>query len=433
MRSVERKFHFIIAGVCATLMAGCGMQPSNAAMGALPMTRSNAMPASQAFRVLYVFNGGNAPQAPLLYANGELYGTTSGSSGNCGTVYTLTTSGVQTVLYAFKCKKDGSDPGGLTYANGFLYGTTVSGGSSDCGTIFRLTTSGVKKTLYSFACESDGDGPSALTYADGLLYGTTEFGGDSGCSSFGFGCGTVYSMTASGRHAVLHRFHGGRDGGYPLGSLLDPNGHLYGTTSAGGLVSCSSPIQNITGCGTVYSIITRTGSEKVLYAFKGLSAGSNTDGAVPQAGLMNLNGVLYGTTTFGGKEGCRQSLGCGIVFSLDSNGRENVRYAFAQGDDGENPESSLIDVSGKLYGTTYSGGKHLCHNARSVKDGCGVLYSLTPSGAEHVVYSFTGYQDGMHPVAPVVNVGQTLYGTTPAFSFTVHAKGSTGTIFAYTL
>ena len=48
------------------------------------------------------------PMAGLINFNGTLYGTTmSGgancsSSGGCGTVFTITTSGAETVLYSFK-------------------------------------------------------------------------------------------------------------------------------------------------------------------------------------------------------------------------------------------------------------------------------------------------------------------------------------------
>jgi uncharacterized repeat protein (TIGR03803 family) len=85
--------------------------------------------------------------------NGELYGTTqgggSGSScflyGTCGTVYSVTTHGVETVLYGFAGLTDGSSPvAPLTIANGTLYGTTQYGGDRDVrghygfGTVFAL-------------------------------------------------------------------------------------------------------------------------------------------------------------------------------------------------------------------------------------------------------------------------------------------------------
>jgi uncharacterized repeat protein (TIGR03803 family) len=71
------------------------------------------------------------------------------------------------------------------------------------------------------------------------------------------------------------------------------------------------------GYGTVFSINT-TGSEHVLYSFKGYSK----DGANPQAGLVEANGTLYGTAIDGGDVGCTYTshgktvkMGCGTAFA----------------------------------------------------------------------------------------------------------------------
>lgn len=82
---------------------------------------------------------------------GLLYGTTinggSGCSGlGCGAVYSITTTGTETVLHIFAGTTDGEDPeAGLTVVNGTLYGTTYDGGDLRhekhycCGTVFALT------------------------------------------------------------------------------------------------------------------------------------------------------------------------------------------------------------------------------------------------------------------------------------------------------
>ncbi|MGB6522944.1 MAG: choice-of-anchor tandem repeat GloVer-containing protein, partial [Candidatus Cybelea sp.] len=59
------------------------------------------------------------------------------------------------------------------------------------------------------------------------------------------------------------------------------------------------------GCGTVFKIA-RSGAETMLHSF----AGGSGDGEEPNAGLININGTLYGTTAFGGANGD------GTVFSL---------------------------------------------------------------------------------------------------------------------
>src|SRR5580704_10371710 len=54
----------------------------------------------------------------------------------------------------------------------------------------------------------------------------------------------------------------------------------------------------------------------VLYTFTG-----EADGGVPSGGLVRDEaGNLYGATTYGGVTNC--SLGCGVIFKIDSNGKE---------------------------------------------------------------------------------------------------------------
>jgi uncharacterized repeat protein (TIGR03803 family) len=147
--------------------------------------------------------------------------------------------------------------------NDKLYGTTAAGGvhlcgSGGCGTVFSVTTAGVEKVLYSFGGGADGANPEAgLINIGGTLYGTTCEGGGSGCS--GLGCGTIFSVTRSGTAKVLHSFGGSFDGAYPVAPLTNLNGTLHGTTYGGGSSNCSG------GCGTIFSVTT-AGAEKVLTA-----------------------------------------------------------------------------------------------------------------------------------------------------------------------
>jgi len=101
------------------------------------------------------------------------------------------------------------------------------------------------------------------------------------------------------------------------------------------------------GCGTVFEL-TPTGTETVLYSFKG-----GSDGYSPGSSLLiDAGGNLYGTTTWGGS--CSR---CGTVFRIAQDGTETVLHSFQGGSDGETPFSGVIeDGSGNLYGTTLSGG-----------------------------------------------------------------------------
>jgi uncharacterized repeat protein (TIGR03803 family) len=95
---------------------------------------------------------------------------------------------------------------------------------------------------------------------------------------------------------VLHSFKGKPDGATPTYTeLTDVNGTLYGVTANGGKADY----------GTIYKMTT-AGKETVLYSFKG-----NNDGRNPDAGLLYLKGLLYGTATQGGG-----SFDDGTVYSI---------------------------------------------------------------------------------------------------------------------
>jgi uncharacterized repeat protein (TIGR03803 family) len=53
--------------------------------------------------------------------------------------------------------------------------------------------------------------------------------------------------------------------------------------------------------------------------------------------------------------------------------KEKVLWSFGKGSDGQYPSASLVDVNGKLYGTTYTGGIG-CGSA-----GCGRVFSIDPN------------------------------------------------------
>lgn len=252
--------------------------------------------------VVYSFGNtqedGSAPASDLIDVSGTLYGTTVGGGANGdGTVYALSKSGAEKVIYSFKGGKDGQSPrSGLVAANGTLYGTTQGQLflGPHWGTVFSLTPSGIETVLYNFKGAPDGANPYAgLVYVSGTLYGTTQYGGTSGW-------GTVFSVSTSSKESVMHSFIGFKDGEYPMSPLIDLDGTLYGTTRSGGANK-----HCVYGCGTVYSVST-AGKEKVLYTFR-----DNPDGYEPEAALTTEGtaSTLYGTTLSGG-------YGYGTIFSI---------------------------------------------------------------------------------------------------------------------
>jgi uncharacterized repeat protein (TIGR03803 family) len=124
----------------------------------------------------------------ILDASGNIYGTTA-YGGNptkncpanqgCGIVFKLDKTGKETVLYRFMGGADSLDPQAslLRDANGNLYGTTFAGGGSGGGTVFKLSETGTETVLYHFTTE-EGYGPAAglIQDANGNFFGTAAFG-----------------------------------------------------------------------------------------------------------------------------------------------------------------------------------------------------------------------------------------------------------------
>jgi uncharacterized repeat protein (TIGR03803 family) len=269
---------------------------------------------------------GEQPYEGLIFdLMGNLYGTThyggtptcfNGYHYGCGTVFKVSATGSETVLHEFGAYiGDGKFPSSVLVrdAEGNVYGATSTGYRGNIqGTVFKISSAGVESIFYAFkttANKKDGDGPTSLIVdKEGNFYGTTAQGG-------AYGHGTVFKLTPAGKEAVLYSFTGGRDGANPQGSLvLDAQGNLYGTTSEGGIASggiggvCTlDPLQP--GCGVIFEL-SPTGTEKVLYRFKG-----KADGALSSSGLvLDAQGNLYGTTYEGGSSNCQY--GCGVVFRL---------------------------------------------------------------------------------------------------------------------
>jgi uncharacterized repeat protein (TIGR03803 family) len=194
-------------------------------------------------KVLYSFTGagsdGANPFAGVIFdQSGNLYGTTKlGGIVSNGTVFRLTpedSGWTESVLYGFQGESDGYWPlGGLIFDQaGNLYGTTTSGGLNTGGTVFELTSLGIETVLSSFSGPILG-GPYGNLAMDaaGNLYGIAY---DDGA----YNNGSVFKLTPSQNgwtFTDLYDFTGGSDGSCPYGGvLIDDAGNLYGTTAAGG-------------------------------------------------------------------------------------------------------------------------------------------------------------------------------------------------------
>src|SRR5579862_8023787 len=242
-----------------------------------------------------------------------------------------------------------------------------------------------ESVLHAFDGASGAEPVAGVIDVNGTLYGTTSLGGAYAVRR-NRGGGTVFSLDSrTGAETLLWSFgKPARLGSGPMAGVIDVNGTLYGTTIDGGCRGCG---------GTVFSLDPATRTHKVLYGFP-CSGSQCPDGAQPVAGLISLNGLLYGTTTYGG-------LGAGTVFSVDpGTGAETVLYAFAGGSDGAEPVGSLVAVNGILYGTTSAGGG---------SGNNGIVFSVDlATGIETVVHAFEK-TDGLGPTG-LIDVNGTLYG-----------------------
>ena len=376
--------------------------------------------------------------APIFGSDGNLYGVTqSGGSlscaylasySGCGTVYESDKSGNVVTLYSFS-GTDGAYPvASLAQgSNGSLYGVTSFGGAnttqcvvngtsnfSGCGALFSVTLPSTFSLLYSFGPfnSSLAVSPQAplIQASSGIWYGSTIVGGNSSCSgrigiSSNTGCGALFTYSSSGGTRALYTFSGS-NGAYPDGALLQQkDGNFYGTTSGGGLLTCSS--YDSLGCGTVFQI-TAAGAIKTLHSF------NTTDGAYPLPALiLGSDGSMYSVTVFGGSTTCSggaQWQGCGTIFKIDTAGNFTPLHSFS-GPDGAYPTALIQASDGYFYGSTQGGGDTAC--AGRYGPGCGTIFRMDSAGNVTVLYSFTGQSDGSWPESGVVQGPDgNLYGTT---------------------
>jgi uncharacterized repeat protein (TIGR03803 family) len=266
----------------------------------------------------YTNSDGVWPRGSLVLSGNTLYGTTSlaGKYGN-GSVFAFNlntmgftnlynfTTTVLSIPLSYLTNTDGATPhAGLILSGNTLYGTTSVGGYAGKGSVFSINTDGSGFTnLYNFTAvpqnqstNSDGASPQAgLVLSGNTLYGTTWNGGSSGF-------GTVFSLNTNGTgFAALHSFAPTNgDGILAVADLIVSGNTLFGTESHGGSVLD----------GSVFSINTDGTDFKNLYAFTSTTNSTNSDGAIPEAGLYLLGNTLYGVAAQGG------GAGHGTVFSL---------------------------------------------------------------------------------------------------------------------
>ena len=385
----------------------------------LCFTMSMLAHAQITYQTVFSFDGtdGIGPSYMVFVqgTDGNFYGTTQkGGEMGCGTVFSATSTGAETVLHNFCSQNDdGENPyAGLVQASdGNFYGSTLGGGngtgcgSEGCGTLFRVTPSGALTTLYNFCVQgapcTDGDQPvSALVQGvDGKLYGTTQGGGGP------LNGGTIFTLTLEGTLTTLYRFcvqQGCPDGQEPFSLFQWADGSFYGVTVVGGR----------NGQGTVFKL-TPGGTLTTLYSF--CSQPGCSDGGFPYGLTMGADGNFYGATQGGGTDEQK-----GTLFKVNPKGTLITLHVFCTNPgrnggcpDGANPVAApTLGSDGYYFGMTPGSGDNSS------------IYGITPTGLFKKLYQYQ-FPSAGGSAGLIQGTNGLFYGTTGPDS-----AGGQGTVFS---
>jgi uncharacterized repeat protein (TIGR03803 family) len=389
--------------------------------------------------VLHAFSGADGAwsRGSLVRDGTVLYGRTAiGGAANSGTIFRIDEDGGGfAVLHSFSAggsNGDGNQPRhnamlvhGDTLIGSALYGGNQHSGADrgpsthpvgapvtsqvGNGTLFTIHTDGSSyRVLHSFdggQTPSLPHSPPALAPDGHTLYGLSSLGG-------AHGKGTLYALDVDGSGFRVLRSFASYDGDRPHGVVTqDGDGNLFGITRSGGTTPHGK------GAGVIFRYELATGAYHVLHTFV---TGAPGDGATNDHGFLALvDGVAYGTTSFGG------AAGAGIVFAIhvDGSGFAIVHSFGITPGDGARPYGSLVALGGWLYGTTTRGGA----------SGDGTLFRVRAADRRYeLLASFDRRTSGAFPEDNVVPSadGKALFGLTQAGG--VHdraAKSYYGTVF----
>lgn len=338
-------------------------------------------PASS-FQALYSFGGapgaGIQPEGKLAILGTVLLGTASGGGAYTnGMVFSVNSDGTGfTDLYDFSGGSDGGTP---------LPGLTLSVADNpnsiwSLNTSINVSAANVSNLVYSIAIDN-----LDVLYVNGNFVSWTNHGNAAQWSPY-----ASLPYLHEGTNDIKVVIGGDNDAEDYFAMLVKSaapgvlfTNTVFGTTYNGG-----------NGNGTLFEI-TPEGDEANLYTFS-----NSPDGANPVGDLVFSGGKLYGVTQNGG---ANNSLAYGTIFSVSTNGSNyRVLYSFGNRPDGAYPYAGLTVSGNMLYGTTEYGGS----------PGYGTVFSTSTNGSGYTtLYSFAGGSDGANPLAPLLLVSNTLYGT----------------------
>jgi uncharacterized repeat protein (TIGR03803 family) len=336
----------------------------------------------------------NPSQTIVSDSQGNVYGVAKGGANGDGAVWELTkNSSTITVLASFSGDNGSSPNGGLVIdSQNTLYGTCASGGANNDGTVWKFTqNSGAISVLGSFSTATAA-GPSGQIYVDGSgdIFGTTQGNPEAQA-------GSIWEYNASNQTlTALVLFTAGSDNGAnPHGGLIsDGNGNFYGTTFNGGTFDD----------GVVWKYHLGDSNVTVLTDFDG-----STNGGNPEGGLARDSaGDLFGTS-----QGNVNTSTDSNVWELPANSNTITSFGFfAQHSPiffGGAPAGAVIlDSNGNLFGTASFGGATNQGEVFEVPDAT----SSPGAGTLKTVFSFS-FAGAHDPTSSVVLDSQgNIFGTT---------------------
>lgn len=332
---------------------------------------------------------GQNPYGNLIeISNGKFLGTTiQGSLNNGGALFEWNNNiNSYQVLHRFSNASNGRNPQGSLqkHSNGKFYGLTNRGGQTNFGVIFEFDTFNnvVTKKLDLNVKQNGGYPLSNLSNfsKNNDLFGTTSSGG----SNY---AGSIFKINIEQQQYIkLYDFNAITDGANPQCRMIEaPNKKLYGLNLNGGS-------QNN---GTLYEFNPKDSIFSKKIDFQGTTNGKN-----PHAALTVFNdSLLYGMTSLGGINDY------GVIFKYNINQNTLIKvYDFDDTFSGSNPLSQLLLASdNQLYGTTFSGGQYQL----------GVFFKFNPStNVFEKLIDFNGFNNGSYPQSSLVEIDNKIYGTT---------------------
>ena len=203
---------------------------------------------------------------------------------------------------------------------------------------------------------------------------------------------------------TLYNFTGGNDGCCIYGGLAaDRTGSVYGVAYSGRTLSDYGDLFKLTYSGQGYSF-------QVLQGLAVAGGGCITTPTIDKAG--NVFGVCDGAGGVGGY---------GTLWEYSHQGKFSILHAFNGLTDGSEPQDSVVlDKSGNIYGTTYTGGP----------GGSGTLWEYSSAGVFTLLHAFADGDDGgLLPAGPAIDGNGIVWGTTESGPNCYYC--GSGTVWSY--